>query len=100
MTRVTLTRGGGAYRVEARGHAATVPLCAAVSCLMYTLAGWLRNTPGAEEVELRLDSGDARLVWRGGAGSDTAFELTEIGFLLLRETAPDSLSVAVCEEDG
>lgn len=94
MTRVYLERDGNACAVDARGHATTKEMCAAVSCLLFTLAGWLHNS-GAEIVTERLESGSARLAWRGQ--TDVAFEMMEIGFLQLRETDPDGITVEISD---
>ncbi len=99
MTRVTLERDGERYAVSARGHAPTRELCAAISCLLYTLAGWLRGAPDAEPVTERLSPGDARLVWYGGAGSGAVFSLMATGFLQLQLAAPEALQVEVREAE-
>lgn len=104
MTRVYLEREGARYVVDVHGHADTEPLCAAISCLLYTLAGWLHNARCVRIVTERLDPGEARLEWRAETPLDrydsiTAFEMVEIGFLQIRESAPDSLSVEVQESD-
>ena len=66
MTEVTL-HCGDSCSVRCRGHATGAPdVCAAVSCLMYTAAGWLHNTQEAELVFEKLESGDAYLRWHGG----------------------------------
>ena len=99
MTRVKL-HFGAEYAVEAEGHATGSPqLCAAVSCLLYTLAGWLNTTKREQITEMKLEDGNARLAWSGGAGSETAMELMLIGFLSLRETEPERISVEIIDED-
>lgn len=90
MTEVTLYCGDS-YSVRCRGHATGSPeLCAAISCLMFTAAGWLHNTQDAELVYEKLDSGDAYLRWHGGKG---LYDLLKIGFLQLQKTEPEKISV-------
>ncbi len=100
MTRVEL-RFGAEYSVSADGHATGSPqLCAAVSCLLYTLAGWLNTTKREQITEMRLEDGSARLAWKGGAGSETVMELMLIGFLQLRKTEPERISVEITDEEN
>lgn len=90
MTEVKL-HCGDSCSVRCRGHATGAPdVCAAVSCLMYTAAGWLHNTQEAELVCERLESGDAYLRWHGGKW---LYELLKIGFLQLEKAAPEKISV-------
>lgn len=90
MTEVTLYCGDS-YSVRCRGHATGSPeLCAAISCLMFTAAGWLHNTQDAELIYEKLDSGDAYLRWHGGKW---LYDLLKIGFLQLQKTDPEKISV-------
>lgn len=90
MTEVTLHRGDSCS-VRCKGHATGAPdVCAAISCLVYTAAGWLHNTKEAELVNEKLDSGDAYLRWHGGAW---LYDLLKIGFLQLEKAAPEKISV-------
>lgn len=90
MTEVTLYCGDS-YSVRCRGHATGSPeVCAAISCLMFTAAGWLHNTQDAELVYEKLDSGDAYLRWHGGKW---LYDLLKIGFLQLQKTDPEKISV-------
>lgn len=91
MTRAVL-RGGDVCSVMCRGHATGRPdVCAAVSCLMYTAAGYLRNSE-AKVLTEKLESGDAYLAWEGEAW---LYELLEIGFLQLELTAPEAVQVRI-----
>ncbi len=79
--------------VRCKGHATGHPdVCAAVSCLVYTAAGWLHNTQEAELVMERLDSGDAYLRWHGGVW---LYDLLKIGFLQLERANPEAVSVKI-----
>ena len=92
MTEVTLHHGDSCS-VRCKGHATGYPdVCAAVSCLLYTAAGWLHNTQEAELVLERLDSGDAYLRWHGGRW---LYDQLKIGFLQLEMAKPEAISVKI-----
>ena len=92
MTDVTM-HCGDSCSVMCKGHATGAPdVCAAISCLLYTAAGWLHNTQDAELVYETLDSGDAYLRWHGGKW---LYDLLEIGFLQLQKARPDAISVKI-----
>lgn len=96
MTTVRLERDGGAYSVEAKDHATgSAEMCAAVSCLVYTLAGYLRNVECVDISEMTLEPGDARIVWSGG--TDEPWLMTVIGFLQLQAGDSDHIRVVVTE---
>lgn len=93
MTRVSLKQQGQRYTVSCKGHATGSPeVCAAVSCLTYTLAGWLRNT-SVLVLEERLVDGDALIRYCGGAAAETAFDMICVGFLQLQQEYGDYISV-------
>lgn len=103
MTNVYIERDGKRCTVDVRGHAATEPLCAAISCLLYTLDGWLNNATGVRILCERLSPGEARLEWRAENvvaeyDSITLIELMEIGFLQLRETEPEHMTVEIVDD--
>lgn len=92
MTEVTLYCGDSCS-VRCKGHATGhSDVCAAVSCLLYTAAGWLHNTQEAELVMERLDSGDAYLLWHGGVW---LYDLLKIGFLQLERAKPEAVAVKI-----
>lgn len=96
MTRVRMEKRGKDYRVKLDGHAAGAPdVCAAISCLVYTAAGWLRNTERAEGLKETLESGEAELKWYGGDDARVLWEFLQIGFLQLETTAPEYIKVTV-----
>jgi uncharacterized protein YsxB (DUF464 family) len=88
-------RAGDTGRDETSGTA----VCAAVSGILYALAGWLLNQlsdegrPGFSVQEFQLDSGDAALSWSGGAEAGAAFELTVIGLEQIAAKYPDRLEI-------
>lgn len=84
MTRVYLEQSGDRYCVRCKGHATgSAETCAAVSCLVYTLAGWLRNAAPTMH-EARLDDGDASICFRGGEAAEAVFDMICVGFLQLQ----------------
>lgn len=93
MTKVYLEQDGNRYTVSCKGHATgSVEACAAVSCLIYTLAGWLHNA-SVTVLQEKLDSGDALIQYRGGAAAETAFDMICVGFLQLKKSCCDYVSV-------
>lgn len=95
MTKVYLEQDGKRYTVSCKGHATgSVEACAAVSCLVYTLAGWLRNSSvlGLEE---RLNDGDALIRYTGRDAAETAFDMICVGFLQLQAAYPQQIDVVM-----
>ena len=84
MTRVTLKEDGGRYSVICEGHATgSVEVCAAVSTLVYTLLGYLKNADCVAVESEELADGYAEIEFSGGECARVAFELIRIGFLQL-----------------
>lgn len=93
MTRVYLEQDGQRYTVSCQGHATgSVEACAAVSCLVYTLAGWLRNT-SVLVLKSKLEDGDALIQYHGGAAAETTFDMICVGFLQLQEQYGEYITV-------
>ncbi|MDY3701883.1 MAG: hypothetical protein SO107_14830 [Flavonifractor plautii] len=92
MTRVRAMRCGDHYAVHARGHATGSPqVCAAISGLLYALAGYARNAGyGLRE---RLDSGDVYMEFRGGAGMEAAYDMAVIGLMQIAAQYPEYLEI-------
>ena len=82
MTKVTFARYGDAFMVEARGHATgSKEVCAAVSVLMTTLAGYAANR--ATPLEIRLAPGDSIVQFFGGKEAEAVYDAMRIGFMQL-----------------
>lgn len=85
---------GGKWSLEANGHAGYNPgndiVCSAVSCLLYSLAGYLANREDVES-EAIIESGYARI--SVGCGADEALELVEIGLLQLERRYGDYIEI-------
>ena len=97
MTRITVERrAGGRWRFRAEGHATGSPEgCAAVSALLFALAGWLRNAPAALRAErVRLAPGAAELVFSGGASADAAGELAAVGLAQIAKAVPGAVTLS------
>ena len=95
MTKVYLEQDGKRYTVSCKGHATgSVEACAAVSCLVYTLAGWLHNA-SVSVLQEKLDSGDALIRYQGDAAAETAFDMICIGFLQLEKSYEKYVSVDI-----
>lgn len=94
MTRAYLEQDGHRYTVSCKGHATgSVEACAAVSCLIYTLAGWLRNSAVVVLKEELDDDAMAMIQFCGGAAAETAFDMICVGFLQLAESYGEYISV-------
>lgn len=94
MTRVYLEQDGQRYTVNCQGHATgSVEACAAVSCLIYTLAGWLHNASVLVLKEELDDDARALIQFHGGAAAETAFDMICVGFLQLAESYGEYISV-------
>lgn len=90
MTKVYLEADGSRHIVSAKGHAAGSPeACAALSCLLTALAGYLQNAR-AEVTACRLDSGDAYLEFHG---EDAAFYVTAVGLMQLAQAVPEAVQI-------
>lgn len=97
MTKVYLEQDGDRYLVSCLGHATgSVEMCAAISCLMGTLEGWL-DGHGAEVTERCMEPGRAVLRFTGGDDCKTAFEVLCAGFFRLAATDDTHIQVKFLE---
>lgn len=93
MTKVYMEQAGNHYTVTCKGHATGSPeMCAAISCLVYTLAGWLSNRT-ALVLEQKLEPGDICLSFVGGQNCEAVFDMVTIGFLQLQQGDPEHIDV-------
>lgn len=94
MSTVELTETRNEYSITARDH--TDPkMCAAISCLLYTAAGYITNNDEIIIQGISLEPGDAKLVWAGGRKARFLFDLMEIGFKQLQEGDPKNIFVKI-----
>ena len=94
MTRVTLKKGDGKYSLTCEGHAVgSVEVCAAVSTLVYTLLGWLKNSSDVAVDREEIADGYAEIECVGGVSAGVAFDLVYIGFLQLAQAKSNFIEV-------
>lgn len=101
MTRVYAERDGNRYTIYANGHATGSPeVCAAISGLLYALAGYVRNASDGSTLSYdeRLESGNVQLHFRGGEGAGGAFDMAVIGLKQIEAKYPELVSVEYLEE--
>ena len=93
MTHVYLEQDGNRYPVTAKDHATgSVEMCAAISTLVYTLEGWLRNST-VLVLECTVEDGHVHIVFAGGSNCETVFDMVTVGFLRLQATDPEHVCV-------
>lgn len=94
MTRVTLKEDGGRYSVVCEGHAVgSCEVCAAVSTLVYTLLGYLKNADGVAVENAELADGYAEIEFLGGENARAAYDLICIGFLQLEQSSAKFIEI-------
>lgn len=98
MTKVYCERYGSCFKVRARGHAEGSPeVCAAISSLLYALAGYLENDKKITTISRKLDSGDVYISFYGGIRAWTVYDMTLIGLMQIEKSHPDHIKVD-CKE--
>lgn len=94
MTRVYCEKDGNWYTVQARGHADGSPeVCAAVSGLLYALAGYAENDREIRILGRKLESGDFSIVFMGRNRAKAVYNMTLIGLLQIEKSHPEYISV-------
>lgn len=97
MTRVYLEQDGRRFLVSCQGHATgSTEMCAAISCLVQTLDGWLDQEECAV-TERKVEPGTAVLRFSGGARCKAVFDLLVTGFFCLAATDQQHISVVFQE---
>lgn len=94
MVNGSMTSQGGEYRLQLSGHATgSTQVCAAVSSIVYALAGWLQNDRVHQSrlPEILLESGETVIRAWGNVCVGTAFELAEIGLQQIEKAYPEYL---------
>lgn len=98
MTNVYAERDGNRYMIHAKGHATGFPdICAAVSCLMQTLEGYIYAEDSITDKLVRLREGEASVSFIGGDKAEAAFSMTVIGMQRLEATNGDAVKVRLVE---
>ena len=94
MTLVSLKSNGTKYSVKANQH--TDPrVCAGISALLFTIAGYVSNQPSIKVKEITLEPGDSYLEWDGGCFARAAYEMAQIGFMQLEAGYPEDMKVNI-----
>lgn len=94
MTNVYVEIDADRHFLSLDGHASgNDAVCAAVSGLVFALAGYLTNLETAQGLEISLDSGKARIRCTGGERIYTAFELVVIGLRQIEQQYPNLVRV-------
>lgn len=102
MTKVYAERDGERCILSAQGHATgSVEACAAVSGILYALAGYLTNALRERYVEFytwKMESGDVQLDFNGDKSTAAAFEMAVIGLSQIAQAHPEQVRVEFLEE--
>lgn len=95
MTQVYCEKYGIRYKVRAKGHAEGSPeVCAAVSGLLYALAGYLENGDGMMNIiTRRMESGNVSLDFEGGIRAEAVYNMALIGLLQIEKSHPEYIKV-------
>lgn len=94
MTRVYCEKDGNRYTVCAGGHAEGSPqVCAAISGLLYALAGYVENEKGIRVLDRRIGSGDFSISFQGGERAEAVYDMAVIGLLQIEKSSPDHIRV-------
>ena len=102
MTKVYAERSGNRCILSAKGHATgSVEVCAAVSGILYALAGYLANAVHEcyiEFYENRVEDADVLLDFNGDECTAAAFEMAVIGLAQIGQQYPEFLRVEYTQE--
>lgn len=97
MTKVYIEADGNRRILSARGHATgSSECCAAISGILYALAGYLENVQAEEELRIydrRMEEGDVYIDVRVGQKADAAFDMTVCGLLQIEKKYPEFIRV-------
>lgn len=94
MTTVIYNQDGSEYTIQCIGHATgSDNVCAAVSSIIYTLAGYLHNTNEIVVLTSHLESGNVMLAFAGEKEAKVAFDMAVIGLLQLAKSFPEYVRI-------
>lgn len=94
MTFVYCEKNGNQYTITAKGHATGRPeVCAAVSGLLYALAGYLENGEGIGRLHGRIEPGDFSVTFDGDGLAMAVYNMTLIGLLQIEKSHPEYIQV-------
>lgn len=96
MTEVVVSSNArGEYRISAKGHASgedPAP-CAGITAILGALAGYLENSGKFAKEYVKLEPGDAKLIFFGGSDAQAVFEMALVGLLQIELTYPEYIRV-------
>ena len=102
MTQIYAERSGNRCILSAQGHATgSVEVCAAVSGILYALAGYLTNAVTERYIEFyenRMEEADVLFDFNGDEQTAAAFEMAVIGLLQIVQQYPEFLKVEYTSE--
>lgn len=102
MTNVYVEMEGGRCLLVLNGHATgSSEVCAAISCLVYALAGYITNAERDGVVEIYsmdMAAGKVRLHFHGDGRATAAFEMAIIGLRQLEKQYPDLIRMDFLED--
>ncbi|MBQ8004490.1 MAG: ribosomal-processing cysteine protease Prp [Oscillospiraceae bacterium] len=115
MTKLKFFAENGRFRIVAEGHATGSPaVCAAISGIMYALAGYLNNVKNtdtssvtygdtfpsrgrirgeSDDVRLELREGYAEIEFSGGEDAKAVYLMAVIGLLQIAKAEPDYVEI-------
>lgn len=94
MTRIYCEKRGNWYTVQASGHAdGSEQVCAAVSGLLYALAGYAENDREIRVLGRKIESGDFSITFMGINRAKAVYDMAVIGLLQIEKSHPDVLRV-------
>lgn len=89
MTKISFYEDDGHFKVKALGHASGSPsVCAAISGIMYALAGYLQNSE-CDIQSMKLNAADAEIKFSGGESASAVYLMTVIGLMQIAKAHPE-----------
>lgn len=89
----------GGYELTVRGHATgSEKVCAAVSGIVYALAGMLANDEETTILTQEIRPGDADISFSGGEKALGAMRMACIGLMQLEKAEPDKVRCKISEK--
>jgi uncharacterized protein YsxB (DUF464 family) len=95
MTSITaydlkLKNGKKLYIIQASRHATgSSSVCAAISGILYALAGYLRNSTDTDVKCLELKKGEAKIIFTGNENAYAVYQMAAIGLAQIAASYPE-----------
>lgn len=98
MTKIYTETDGDRHILSAKGHATgSVEVCAAISGILYALAGYLTLEESAKVNRHHMESANVLLDYSGGDRVESAYSMAMVGLLQLRDAYPELVEVKISE---